>query len=129
MKRVVLASAVLSLGMSSFLVFAEGGHDHHDHMNMQSEKSDMKHPESSDVINVGNKICPVSDEVIGSMGDAHVVEYEGKSYNLCCKMCAKDFKKNPEKYIEKINAELDGSGSNLDSGHGGAHSGHDHGSH
>jgi YHS domain-containing protein len=32
------------------------------------------------------------------MGEAVKYEYNGKIYNLCCPMCVKDFKKNPEKY-------------------------------
>lgn len=50
-----------------------------------------------------NKICPVSGEVI-KKGEEGTVEYEGKSYNLCCAMCAKDFKKDPKKYVQKIDA-------------------------
>ena len=60
---------------------------------------------SAKAVEVGNKTCPVSGDKIpvpgekGTMGDDPVkVEYKGKIYNLCCPMCVKDFKKNPEKY-------------------------------
>ncbi len=53
---------------------------------------------------VGNRICPVSNEWIPE-GEEIEYEYEGKIYNLCCKMCAKDFKKNPKKF-SKIAKEL-----------------------
>ncbi len=46
---------------------------------------------------VGNKICPVSGDKIKPEEQAQY-EYNGKVYNFCCKMCLKDFKKNPEKY-------------------------------
>ncbi len=49
----------------------------------------------------GNKICPVSGEKI-KKSEEYKMAYEGKTYNLCCKMCAKDFKKNPQKYIQII---------------------------
>lgn len=52
-------------------------------------------------IEVGNKICPVSGAEI-KKEEVYQVEYEGKIYNLCCKMCLKDFKKDPQKYIEKL---------------------------
>ena len=52
-------------------------------------------------IEVGNKICPVSGPEI-KKEEVYQVEYEGKIYNLCCKMCLKDFKKDPQKYIEKL---------------------------
>ena len=49
-------------------------------------------------VEVGNKICPVSGDKVGEMGDIVKYEYNGKIYNLCCKACIKDFKKDPEKY-------------------------------
>ncbi|MCB9719702.1 MAG: TRASH domain-containing protein [Candidatus Omnitrophica bacterium] len=65
------------------------------------------------------------------MGKAYHVEHEGKVYNLCCKMCAKSFKENPEKYIEKINKELEEAGHKKDEhgSHKGRKSGHDHDGH
>ena len=60
---------------------------------------------------VMNKICPVSgDKIGGEMGEAVPIEYEGKTYYLCCTMCIKDFQKDPQKYIDKINAEMKASG-------------------
>ena len=60
-------------------------------------------------VEVGNKICPVTGEEIkdSDMGEAAKVEYNGKIYNLCCSMCVKDFKKDPETYIKKVEAELE----------------------
>jgi len=53
---------------------------------------------SSTAVEVGNKICPVSGEKVGEMGEVIKYEYNGKIYNFCCEMCIKDFKKDPEKY-------------------------------
>ena len=50
------------------------------------------------------KTCVVSDEKLGEMGDAYVFTYEGREIKLCCKSCLKDFKKDPAKYIKKIEA-------------------------
>ena len=50
---------------------------------------------------VGNKICPISGEKI-VMGKESKVEYNGKTYNLCCAMCEKDFNKDPEAAIKKL---------------------------
>jgi len=50
------------------------------------------------------KTCVVSDEKLGEMGDAYVFTYEGREIKLCCKSCLKDFKKDPSKYIKKIEA-------------------------
>ena len=55
---------------------------------------------------VGNKICPISGDKIKSMGKAVKIDYKGKTYNLCCKMCVKDFNKDPEKFSKKVEAEV-----------------------
>lgn len=58
-------------------------------------------------VEVGNKICPVSNEKIGTEGmEAHKVTHNGKVYNLCCAMCAQDFDKDPEKYTKLVEEEL-----------------------
>ncbi len=66
---------------------------------------------SASAVDVGNKICPVTGEKIGSMEHekATKIEYKGKSYNLCCPMCAAEFKKNPEKYVKIVAKELESS--------------------
>ncbi|MCX6928063.1 MAG: hypothetical protein NT154_33355 [Verrucomicrobia bacterium] len=48
------------------------------------------------------KTCVVTDEKLGDMGDAYVFVHEGREIKLCCKGCLKDFKKDPAKYIKKI---------------------------
>lgn len=60
---------------------------------------------AEEAVKVGNKICPISGEAIGEGGMAgqqETVEYKGKSYNLCCSMCKKDFLKDPEAAIKKM---------------------------
>ena len=48
-------------------------------------------------VNVNNTICPVTGSAV-DMKNPVTVEYNGKIYNLCCSMCPKTFKSNPEKY-------------------------------
>ena len=58
------------------------------------------------VENAGNKICPVSGEKVGQGGMVPVTyEYEVRIYNFCCVACIEDFKKDPQKYIKKIEEE------------------------
>lgn len=47
--------------------------------------------------------CVVSGEKLGS-GDmkAYTFVHEGQEVKLCCKSCLKDFKKEPAKFIKKI---------------------------
>ena len=115
-KLIILTAAVLFLFSKS--IFAHEGMKHDEGMeSMDHEKASMMgHPEgtgaNSKVVDVGNKICPVSGDKIpapgekGNMGEAIKYEYNGKSYNLCCKMCVKDFKKNPKKYSKIAEDEV-----------------------
>ena len=48
------------------------------------------------------KTCIVSDEKLGDMGDAYVFTYKGQEIKLCCKGCLKDFNKDPQKYLKKL---------------------------
>ena len=98
-KSLVLALVVL--GLSSGFVLAQETQDKAATVQVITDNT----PASKNTVEVGNKICPVSGDKVpvpgekGEMGDNPVkVEYKGKIYNLCCSMCVKDFKKNPEKY-------------------------------
>jgi Cu+-exporting ATPase len=46
--------------------------------------------------------CPVMEEEIADVKKALPIEYEGKTYYLCCTDCKKSFVKNPEKYIKRL---------------------------
>ena len=48
------------------------------------------------------KTCITDDEKLGSMGDPYVFTHEGREIKLCCSGCLEDFKKNPSKYIKKL---------------------------
>ncbi len=61
--------------------------------------------EAGKAVDAGNKICPVSGEKIEE-GTKATYEYNGKIYNFCCTSCIEEFKKEPEKYIQKVNQEL-----------------------
>ncbi len=51
------------------------------------------------------KTCVVSDEKFGGdMGEPYVFTHEGREIKLCCKSCLKDFKKDPAKYVKKLDA-------------------------
>lgn len=51
--------------------------------------------------------CVVSDEKLGEMGDAvdylhHEAGKPDRLVRFCCKHCIDDFKKDPAKYLQKI---------------------------
>ena len=81
-------------------------------MNQSTQTENEMHVATEDDIkvlpNVGNKLCPVSGNPVddGTMGEAVKYVYNGKIYNLCCEMCMKDFKKDPEKYSKIAEDEV-----------------------
>ena len=93
MSKVVLAAIVFLFVLSVQPVFA-------DEAAAVVKKEDVK------LVEVGNKLCPVSGEKVGEMGKAVKYEFNGKIYNLCCGMCVKDFKKDPEKYSKIAEDEV-----------------------
>lgn len=76
-----------------------------EHMNLAQVQQQEEALETQEAINVGNKICPVSGEKIDENTKA-TYEYQGKIYNFCCPMCIEEFKKDPEKYIKKVEEGL-----------------------
>ena len=47
--------------------------------------------------------CVVSGEKLGGeMGKPFIYTHEGREVRLCCKGCLKDFKKDPAKYLKKL---------------------------
>lgn len=46
--------------------------------------------------------CIVTDEKLGEHGKPYVFTHEGQEIKLCCKDCLKDFKKEPAKYMKKL---------------------------
>ena len=46
--------------------------------------------------------CVVSGEKLGEMGKPVVIQYEGREVQFCCSSCPKEFRKDPAKYLRKI---------------------------
>ena len=46
--------------------------------------------------------CVVSGDKLGQMETPTIIHYQGTEVQLCCKDCAKDFEKDPDKYLKKI---------------------------
>ena len=58
-------------------------------------------PELSMPQDAGNKFCPVRGEKIDEKTKV-TYEYEGKTYNFCCAFCVDEFKRDPQKYLKKM---------------------------
>ena len=51
-------------------------------------------------------VCPVSGEILGTMGDPVTINVEGREIRLCCAGCEKTVRAKPAKYLAKIDAEM-----------------------
>ena len=51
------------------------------------------------------KVCVVSGDKLGEMGKPYVFTNDTREIKLCCKDCLKTFKKEPAKYVKKIEQE------------------------
>jgi YHS domain-containing protein len=47
-------------------------------------------------------VCPVRG---GNIDKNNYADYKGQRVYFCCKGCDEEFKKNPEKYLEKMKSE------------------------
>jgi YHS domain-containing protein len=61
-----------------------------------------KLPEADQAAAIAQKICPISDEHLGSMDTPIKVEANGKSVFLCCAGCEEEFKSDPGKAFAKL---------------------------
>ncbi|HZL37999.1 MAG TPA: YHS domain-containing protein [Tepidisphaeraceae bacterium] len=102
MKRfLVLASLTASLGIV-------GCSHQQDKPATQTTTSDSMAPvvttgSTAGAVDLHNTVCPVSGEKVET--SALTETYNGKTYHMCDAGCAKDFKKNPQKYADMVAAD------------------------
>ena len=51
---------------------------------------------------LAQKVCPVSDEPLGSMGKPPKFTVEGQEGFLCCDSCEEELRNNASKYLAKL---------------------------
>lgn len=54
----------------------------------------------------GQKMCPVTGEELGSMGPVIPVAAGGRTIYVCCEACVNAVRRDPQKYIQRVNREL-----------------------
>lgn len=70
--------------------------------------------------------CIVSGEKLGTMGKAPSITYKDREIKFCCPGCISTFKKDPDKYIKKIEDAEKKKEKSGDDKSSGSHSGHSH---
>lgn len=74
------------------------GMNHDQHMGTPAQKTAKLKPYTL-------KMCVVSNQKLGEMGQPVVYKYKDREIKFCCAGCVKDFNKAPEKYVKKIEKE------------------------
>ncbi len=54
---------------------------------------------------LAQKVCPVTDKPLGSMGKPPKVTVEGQDVFLCCDGCEEELNSEPAKYLAKLKAK------------------------
>lgn len=54
---------------------------------------------------LAQKVCPVSDQTLGSMGTPIKVTVKGRDVFLCCEACREKLEANPDEYLAKLDAK------------------------
>jgi Cu(I)/Ag(I) efflux system membrane fusion protein len=65
----------------------------------------LKLPPADRDLAVRQKICPVTEEPLGSMGVPVKLVVEGKTVFLCCKGCERELRANAKKYLARLTKE------------------------
>ena len=93
-KSLLIAAAFTIGGTLAFVGCQSNGHDHssHSHGSATAKAYPLK-------------TCIVTDEKLGDHGKPYTFVHEGQEIQLCCDGCLEDFKKEPAKYLSKLNAK------------------------
>jgi hypothetical protein len=112
MSRSILWGSILGL---SFAVLGCGSkpsppastEDHHSHEHTTHEETEVDDafakldPKDREAA-LAQKICPVSDQALGSMGKPIKVTVEGQDVFVCCAGCVEELKNNFAEYKSKL---------------------------
>ena len=89
------------------------GHDHGDHAqqgsaggqtDMEQMKSELAKLSLEDAASAEKQhFCPVSGEMLGTMGAPKKVDVKGQQVWICCDSCRESLLKEPDDYLAKLN--------------------------
>ncbi|MBM4017545.1 MAG: YHS domain-containing protein [Planctomycetes bacterium] len=70
-----------------------------------AEKAGAPGPGAAAPSQLAQKLCPVMG---GPVNPDIFVDYQGRRIYFCCDMCPATFKKDPEKYLKKLDEQMKG---------------------
>lgn len=82
-----------------------GGGDHAGHMppSTEVEKALAELSPEDRTVAEKQRICPVTDEALGSMGEPCKVHVKGRAVLLCCRGCVTRLMNDPDRYLARLN--------------------------
>jgi YHS domain-containing protein len=113
--RVILGTTLAALVGAGLILWTGcgDGHDHssHSHDDKATTPSAEKGapPQEPAAKPYPLKTCVVSGDELGKMGQPKRIVYEGQEVKFCCPDCEKDFRKDPAKFLKKIEEGRKGS--------------------
>ncbi|MCL4789486.1 MAG: hypothetical protein KJ070_22300 [Verrucomicrobia bacterium] len=97
----IIAGALLVTAALGFVGCSSSGHDHSSHSHTgHSHDVNRYYPKTKPYPLTK---CLVTDEGFNH-GKPYTFVHQGQEIKLCCKDCLADFKKEPSKYLSKLNA-------------------------
>ncbi len=90
-----------------------GDHDGHEHgeaehaghmmpASTEVQEALAELPEADRAVAAAQKICPVTDQPLGSMGKPFKLTVKDRAVFLCCEMCKDAVTEEPDKYLAKL---------------------------
>jgi hypothetical protein len=111
-----LTAVILSAAAFGGCTSKESGHEGHTNNNGKPEGASNESKEDAKVkanlaklsaedrqLAEAQKLCPISDEPLGSMGTPVKVPVKDQPVLLCCKSCQTDALAQPDKTLAKVN--------------------------
>ena len=100
----LIPACVIFLGLLAWTGCDSGHDDHgpHDHgSTIQPSAADLKKGDAQEPAAKPYplKICVVSGEELGKMGEPKRIVYEGQEIKFCCPSCEKEFRKDAAKFL------------------------------
>jgi hypothetical protein len=81
---------------------AHHSHEHTTHEETEVDEAFAKLSPEDRQAAIAQKMCPVSDQALGSMGTPIKVTMEGRDVFVCCQGCVDELKTKFDEYVAKL---------------------------
>jgi hypothetical protein len=110
LRKTVLASVLLAAGLSLLAgcngMATSSKSAATDSAKKDSATAEKKLSEEDRKLAAKQKVCPISGQPLGSMGDPYKMIVKGRAIFLCCPSCVADVDKDPDSTLKKVDELL-----------------------